>query len=538
MPTPQKDIQAVLLRERNRRRRPGDVPYPLTDPPPDMLNYEHWDHLFLKSCFRNLTLHHFETPPSMVLDVGCGTGIWALDAVRQWPSSTIIGFDMKDSQPRLDDCEIYRDLADRLSWKQGNFLDGLPFPSSHFDFVRVARLGLAVPEDEWQFVLEEISRVMKSGAILEIIEEDLIFPYCQSARSRPERPRPSPLTVIDLPISVSESNSSDTISSRNSLNTLSSSTLWSAFDEPADGTLSRKLSLTPLLESPALSFNGSRFSPKSPFSIKSHSTFPSRGSTPTIPSPVTSLPISEEPPSYNVITPHPQDHSKLKAAWDAMLSHRFLAPRVVTVLLFYLSSCFVDVKSHPSLHIPLPPNSGVGPPTQSQRTSRGRSDTFNPIQQFELQKTTDGRRSDEESPPESPTSASHRQSTWAPMHLAKVVKTVQACKEAIFDEYEKLHSADLPPVQLTSPKDGRKLIVSSTKSSTREIFEREWLNWENDMTDRMGMRDQIMSQLQWPEPPGERPDWRVWRSNIKLLEDTQHTGDLCRTLRCFVARKS
>lgn len=33
-------------------------------------------------------------------------------------------------------------------------LDGLPFPSNHFDFVRIANLGLAIPEDEWQTVLE------------------------------------------------------------------------------------------------------------------------------------------------------------------------------------------------------------------------------------------------------------------------------------------------------------------------------------------------------------------------------------------------
>lgn len=27
-------------------------------------------------------------------------------------------------------------------------LDGLPFPPDHFDFVRIARIGLGVPEDE------------------------------------------------------------------------------------------------------------------------------------------------------------------------------------------------------------------------------------------------------------------------------------------------------------------------------------------------------------------------------------------------------
>lgn len=35
-----------------------------------------------------------------------------------------------------------------------NSLDGLPFPPQYFDFVRVSGLGLAIPEDEWQTVLE------------------------------------------------------------------------------------------------------------------------------------------------------------------------------------------------------------------------------------------------------------------------------------------------------------------------------------------------------------------------------------------------
>jgi hypothetical protein len=35
-----------------------------------------------------------------------------------------------------------------------NRLDGLPFPPQYFDFVRASGLGLAIPEDEWQTVLD------------------------------------------------------------------------------------------------------------------------------------------------------------------------------------------------------------------------------------------------------------------------------------------------------------------------------------------------------------------------------------------------
>lgn len=71
-----------------------------------------------------------------------------------------------------------------------NRLDGLPFPPQYFDFVRVSGLGLAIPEDEWQTVLEvnpsgltqvirsqfkqDIRRVMKVGAALEVDFQNVI----------------------------------------------------------------------------------------------------------------------------------------------------------------------------------------------------------------------------------------------------------------------------------------------------------------------------------------------------------------------------
>ncbi|KAK7463533.1 hypothetical protein VKT23_006881 [Stygiomarasmius scandens] len=535
----QKDVEALLLRERNFKRRPGEISYPFNkhpfedlpfDYPSDIQDYDNWDHLFFKACYKGITMHQFETPPSMVLDLGCGTGVWALDAAQQWPSSIIVGFDLVKRQPNLAKFEklgMYKDLTKRLHWKQGNFLENLPFPSDHFDLVRVSRLGLAIPEDEWQFVLEEISRVMKSGAVLEIIEEDLIFPYCQSARPRPERP---PL-IVDFPIP--DSISPGTLSSRSSLNTVSSATIWSGIDDHSDITL-KKSGLSPLQESPQSIFAPSKFSPKSPLSIKSQSTFPSRGQTPTHLSFPT--PAPQQPATPYISQSHPQDHSRLKAAWDAMLSSRFLPPRLITVLPFYLSSCFDNVVSHQSLQIPLPPNS----PLSGHSSRKESSIDLDPAQQFGFQRTTEtgARRSDSDEikPQDLENNSRKRIQMWAPMHLARTVNTVQACKEAIYVEYDKLHSPGLPPVAVTvtsRPKDGRIM-----KSSTREAFEREWCNWENDMADRIGMRDHVMSQFQWSEPPGERPDWRVWRNNVQLLEDTQkNTGDWCRTIRGFVAWK-
>ncbi|KAF9007595.1 hypothetical protein BDQ17DRAFT_1324155 [Cyathus striatus] len=106
------------------------------------------------------------------------------------------------------------------------------------------------------------------------------------------------------------------------------------------------------------------------------------------------------------------------------------------------------------------------------------------------------------------------------MHLAKTVNTIKASKEAIWHEYARLY-----------PKG-------------REAFETDWKNWENDMTDRIGMRDCLVSQLSWSEPAGERPDWRVWRGHLEKEYSSRDSGyaslsgedpeDLCRSVAGFV----
>ena len=176
-----------------------------------------------------------------------------------------------------------------------------------------------------------------------------------------------------------------------------------------------------------------------------------------------------------------QDHSKLKKAWDAMLTHRFLAPQLVTVLPFYLSSIFVDVRTHDTLHIPLPPNS------RSQKQTRNaaeglmsRHDSLEPEVVFRMKPSSLSTRS-----PEDPASSSPGRtvSSWARMHLGKTVHTVVACKESIWVEYEKLFdpgppASPVPPVGRTLNRTARGSQKDVVQPSLREDFEIEWSNWE------------------------------------------------------------
>lgn len=53
----------------------------------------------------------------------------------------------------------------------------LPFPDRSFDLVRMANLNIAIPHDKWSLIITEAYRVLKVGGQLEIIDDELFFPY-------------------------------------------------------------------------------------------------------------------------------------------------------------------------------------------------------------------------------------------------------------------------------------------------------------------------------------------------------------------------
>ncbi|KAJ7455356.1 hypothetical protein B0H11DRAFT_2067763 [Mycena galericulata] len=528
----EKDVQHLLLKQKSSRRRPGEVPYPL-DYSLDMINFDNWDQMFLQSCFGGLTMHQFDTPPKVILDLGCGGGYWAMEAAKQWPNAQIIGFDLKDIQPELLELDAHymrcledggqsphplplaNELAGRLKWMHGNLLDGLPFRSDYFDFVHISGIGLGVPEDE--------SRgIMQCNGVLEIIEEDLIFPC---APPLPTRTHLAPLS-LDFSRDRKDSAPPSAFSSRSSNTILSD--LWSVPDSPVEHRVQKRPSLPTLPEtytdtSPATSIPLDMGSPELSGSSRNTAYFPQDSDS-------------------EIVTPdhHPQDHTRLKTAWDSMLSRRFLAGSVIAVLPFYLSSFFENVQTHPSFQIPLPPSS-LSPASGS----RSSDDSFDADTLFDLNPSV-RRLSDADtySIKSKSTVSSHRTLPfWGRMHLAKTVNTVTACKESIYLEYERLFPNDLPPIVAKTARtnDARFLRL---KHSPREAFETDWLSWENDMADRIAMRGRIASEFSWTEPE-PAPDWRVWRNRISSRRD-ESTGDrvrrpssanLCRSLRAFVGWK-
>lgn len=56
-------------------------------------------HLFLLTLNGALHLAPIPTSPNRILDIGTGTGIWAIEMGDQYPSASIIGNDLSPIQP-------------------------------------------------------------------------------------------------------------------------------------------------------------------------------------------------------------------------------------------------------------------------------------------------------------------------------------------------------------------------------------------------------------------------------------------------------
>ncbi|KAJ7654603.1 hypothetical protein DFH06DRAFT_1047341 [Mycena polygramma] len=145
-------------------------------------------------------------PPQAVLDLGCGAGHWMLDAAMAWRNSgtQIFGMDMVDITKGLWPIAHRHGIADNLKFVRGNFVkQALPFPDASFQLVRMANLALCMPQEKWEFVLDQVWRVLAVGGRLEFIDDHVFFPYGKPPllNPRPQSPN-APNLDITIPSTV------------------------------------------------------------------------------------------------------------------------------------------------------------------------------------------------------------------------------------------------------------------------------------------------------------------------------------------------
>ncbi|KAA8909089.1 TAM domain methyltransferase [Sphaerosporella brunnea] len=103
--------------------------------------------------------------PQNILDVGTGTGIWAVDMADKHPGAMVLGIDLSPIQPTWipDNCRFEIDDAER-EWA---------YSLNTFDLIHIRNLDQGIRN--WPKVLAEASRCLKPGSYLELSETSVIF---------------------------------------------------------------------------------------------------------------------------------------------------------------------------------------------------------------------------------------------------------------------------------------------------------------------------------------------------------------------------
>ncbi|KAF7723939.1 hypothetical protein EC973_001511 [Apophysomyces ossiformis] len=102
-----------------------------------------------------------------VLDIGCGSGMWAMDMGMAYPNSKFTGVDIADVR-------VKNITLENVTFGYGNILEKVDFPDNSFDMVHIRLLILALRKEEWPNAIKEGLRLVKPGGILHVMEYDLL----------------------------------------------------------------------------------------------------------------------------------------------------------------------------------------------------------------------------------------------------------------------------------------------------------------------------------------------------------------------------
>ncbi len=111
-----------------------------------------------------------------VLDVGCGTGGWLMEAARTYPTmSLLVGVDVSSRMVEYARTQAEaQQVSDRVQFRSMDALRMLEFPSAFFDLVN-QRFGASFLRTwDWPKLLLEFQRVTRPGGVIRVTESHML----------------------------------------------------------------------------------------------------------------------------------------------------------------------------------------------------------------------------------------------------------------------------------------------------------------------------------------------------------------------------
>lgn len=105
-----------------------------------------------------------------VLDLGCGSGGWAMDIARQYPEVSVTGVDNNESLLQYVKAYARVRELENVQFQTMNILQPLDFPDASFDLVNARCLFSSFTPKDWSPLLQECKRILRPGGTLRLTE--------------------------------------------------------------------------------------------------------------------------------------------------------------------------------------------------------------------------------------------------------------------------------------------------------------------------------------------------------------------------------
>lgn len=110
-----------------------------------------------------------------VLDIGCGTGGWAIETAQAYPEMSLIGIDISHRMIEYarQQAEAHH-VADRVEFHVMDALRMLEFPNGFFDLVNLRLGGSFLRTWDWPKIISEMLRVTRAGGVIRITDQEFL----------------------------------------------------------------------------------------------------------------------------------------------------------------------------------------------------------------------------------------------------------------------------------------------------------------------------------------------------------------------------